>query len=122
MYYMVLNTAMISVGTGLLKLDNSPISFRFVAAIYFVGLCSSLIGASAIKKGHEYYRRSIVKKTLIEDLLGLTTKVAQYPAFLTLGVGSTAGQAEHLRTSRSGGMAWRTITQQLTIMLYLLRY
>jgi len=64
MYYMVFNTAIISVGTGLLKLEDLPAGHWLIAAIFLVGVCSSLIGRRAIRKGHEYYRRTIVKKTL----------------------------------------------------------
>ncbi len=97
MYYMVFNTAIISVGTGLLKLEEPPVGRRLIAAIFLVGLCSSLIGFWAIRKGHEYYRRTIVKKTLLEDMLGLTTPVADYPSRHTLAVGTTTSQAEHLK-------------------------
>ena len=39
MYYMVFNSAIISIATGLLKLDNPPIVYLFVGAIFFLGLC-----------------------------------------------------------------------------------
>jgi hypothetical protein len=55
------------------------------------------LGGGAIRKGHEYYRRTIVKKTLLEDMLGLTTPVADYPSRHTLSVGTTTSQAGHLK-------------------------
>jgi hypothetical protein len=97
MYYMVFNTAIISVGTGLLRLEDLAAGHWLIAAIFLVGVCSSLIGRRAIRKGHEYYRRTIVKKTLLEDMLGLTAPVADYPSRHTLSIGTTTGQAEHLK-------------------------
>jgi hypothetical protein len=44
-------------------------------------------------RGHEYYRRTVYKKTLIENLLGLHTPVQNYPG-ATLAVTTTRGQAE----------------------------
>ena len=97
MYYMVFNTAIISVGTGLLKLENPRANQWLVAAIFLVGVCSSFIGRTAVRKGHEYYRRTVVKKTLLEDMLGLTSPVPEYPSRHTLAVGTTTGQEEHLK-------------------------
>jgi len=68
-----------------------------IAAIFLVGVCSSFIGRKAVRKGHEYYRRTVVKKTLLEDMLGLTTPIADYPSRHTLAVGTTTGQEEHLK-------------------------
>jgi hypothetical protein len=97
MYYLVFNTAIISVGTGLLKLESAPITIIFVAAIFFVGFCTSLMAFGASRTGHEYYRRTIVKKTLLEDVLGLTAEVPGYPLRHTLAIGTTHGQGECLR-------------------------
>jgi hypothetical protein len=97
MYYLVFNSAIISVGTGLLKSDNPPVAYLFVGGIFGLGLITSLIGYSAIRKGHAYYRRTIVKKTLLEDALGLTRQLSDYTARHNLSVGTTIGQTEHLR-------------------------
>ena len=97
MYYLIFNSAIISVGTGLLKSDNPPLAYAFVAGLFALGFCTSLIAYSAIRKGHEYYRKTIVKKTLLEDLLGLTGHLTEYPIRHNLSVGTTAGQTEHLR-------------------------
>jgi hypothetical protein len=97
MYYMVFNTGIVSVGTGLLRLESRPLSYWLIAAIFLLGFLTSLIARVAIRKGHEYYRRSVVKKTVLEDMLGLTCRVTEYPTHHTLAVGTTTGQAEHLQ-------------------------
>jgi hypothetical protein len=51
----------------------------------------------AIRKGHEYYRRTIRKKVVIEDLLGLTAPLSAYGG-ATLAIATTTGQAQVLRT------------------------
>lgn len=105
-YYMVLDTAIISVATGLLKLGNSPVLYLLIAAIFALGLGAAIVGIAAVKKGHQYYRRTVVRKTLLEDLLGLTKPLEGYPVRHTLSIGSTAGQNEHMEvlhnTERDG--------------------
>lgn len=93
---MVFNTAIISVGTGLLKADNPPMSYLLIAAIFLVGFFSSLIGWWAIRKGHEYYRRRVVRRPSSK-----ICSVSQLPSPIThtgtLAVGTTTGQADHLK-------------------------
>jgi hypothetical protein len=43
-----------------------------------------VVGIKTILKGHQYYRRTIVKKTLLEDQLGLTKPLECYGAKPTL--------------------------------------
>jgi hypothetical protein len=97
MHYLVFNAGIISVGTGLLRLDNPPLGYLLIAAIFLLGFCTSLIARGAIRRGHQYYRRTVVKKTLLEDMLGLTCRVAEYSTHHTLAVGTTSGQSEHLQ-------------------------
>lgn len=95
MYYLVFNSAAISVGAGLIRLDSRPIS-ALVASLFTIGCLTSLIGYLTTGKSHEYYRRTVVKKTLIEDLLGLTAAIPGYSGH-TLTIGTTAGQADHVQ-------------------------
>lgn len=126
MYYMIFNITLVSVATGLLKVGDSPLTDRFVACIFLFGLCTSLLGQKAIRKAHEYYRRTVVKKTLIEDMLGLTRHVSGYPSHHTLAIGSTAGQSEHVRilhepeTWVNRGLRTWSITYLLVSLLWLL--
>ena len=96
MYYLIFNSAIVSVATGLLKLENPRIIYLFLAAIYVLGAGMSFIGAQAVKKGHEYYRRTVVKKTFIEELMGLNTTRPRYSG-MTLAVGTTEGQRDFLQ-------------------------
>jgi hypothetical protein len=66
MYYITFNTALVAAGAGLLKLGDHGIVTLFIAGIFVLGCCSSIIGILAIRKGHQYYLRAIYKKTLIE--------------------------------------------------------
>jgi hypothetical protein len=56
-----------------------------------------VVGIKTILRGHTYYRHTIVKKTLLEDQLGLTKPLEGYAAKPTLAVGTTVGQNEHLQ-------------------------
>jgi hypothetical protein len=94
-FYLTLNSGLIAIATGLLKVEGSSFLNLIVAGVFFIGLCVSGIGIRSVQKGHDYYRRTIVQKTVLEDRLGLT-KPAE-PGGPTLTVGTTAGQAEHLQ-------------------------
>lgn len=101
-YYLAVNGGIASIAVGLLKLSHQPaILDLFVGGIFLFGFFASLAGFRAIKKGHEYYRRTIIKKTLIEDVLGLTAPLPGYTVKHTLAVDTTGGQAEHLRILHS---------------------
>ena len=96
-YHLTLNSGLIAIAAGLLKLGTpSPVNLA-VAGVFFIGMCVSVIGIKTILKGHTYYRHTIVKKTLLEDQLGLTTPLEGYAAKPTLSVGTTVGQNEHLQ-------------------------
>jgi hypothetical protein len=95
-YFLILNSAILSVATGLLKLDNPPIVYLFISLLFAFGLVTSLIGSKSITKAHEYYRRSVVKKTVIEQRLGLTSLLPDMHQSLNLSVGTTSGQIDRL--------------------------
>jgi hypothetical protein len=95
MYFLVLNSAIITVATGLLKLDNIPVVDGFVAVIFLFGFGTSVTGSFAISKSHEYYRRTVVQKTRLEDLLGLTSPPEGSFSAATLSIGTTTGQRDH---------------------------
>jgi hypothetical protein len=96
-YYLTLNSGLVAIATGLLKLSSAPLVNLFVAAVFLLGLVASLIGIKNLKTGHEYYRRTVIKETLLEDQLGLTKPSEDYPTGLTFAVGTTVGQGEHLQ-------------------------
>ncbi len=43
-YYLTLNSGLVAIATGLLKLGSIPVINLLVAAIFFIGLCTALIG------------------------------------------------------------------------------
>ena len=71
-YYLTLNSGLIAIATGLLKVGRSPVVNLLVAVVFIIGLAASAIAIKNTKTGHQYYRRTVLKKTLIEDQLGLT--------------------------------------------------
>ena len=96
-YHLTLNSGLIAIATGLLKLGSASVVDLAVASVFFIGMCVSVIGIKTIRTGHEYYRHTIVKKTVLEDQLGLTRPLEGYAAKPTLTVGTTVGQNEHLQ-------------------------
>ena len=92
-YHLTLNSGLIAIATGLLKLGSPSRVNLAVAAVFFIGMCASAIGIKTIRKGHEYYRRTVVKKTLLEDQLGLTKPLENYAGAPTLAVGTTVVRA-----------------------------
>jgi hypothetical protein len=96
-YFLALNSAILGVATGLLKLDNPPAVYLFIALLFILGLGTSTIGSISIKRNHEYYRRTIVKKTLFENRLGLTDAIADMNPSLNMSIGTTPGQGGYLR-------------------------
>jgi hypothetical protein len=96
-YYLTLNSGLLAIATGLLKLGSVPVANLVVAGVFFIGLCTSVIGIKNIKKGHEYYRRTVVKKTLFEEQLGLTRPSEDYAGRPTMAIATTLGQDEHLQ-------------------------
>ena len=87
----------LTVATGLLKLNNPPAVYLFIALLFMLGCGTSIIGSISITRNHEYYRRIVVKKTLIESRLGLTDSISGMHQSLNLAIGTTPGQADHMR-------------------------
>lgn len=92
MYYITFNTGIVAVGAGLLKLGSDGIVNLFIAGIFLLGCSSSIMGILALRKGQAYYLRAIHKKTLIEDILGLTATIPHYAGDANLSIGTTIGQ------------------------------
>jgi hypothetical protein len=120
-YFLVLNSAILTVATGLLKLDNPPVVYGFIAVLYLFGCATSLVGSMSITKAHEYYRRTVVKKTLIENCLGLTNSLPDMHSSLNLATGTTKGQRDHLRIL-SNPEAWVHRRHARTAITFWLRW
>ena len=96
-YYLTLNSGLITIAAGLLSIGGAPSVNFVVAGVFSIGLLSSFIGIRNVLRGHEYYRRTVIKKTLLEEEIGLNKPVEGHPTGLTLAVGTTVGQNEHLQ-------------------------
>jgi hypothetical protein len=95
-YFLILNSAILSVATGLLKLDDPAVVYLFIAFLFGFGVATSIAGVRSIAKNHEYYRRTIVKKTAIEEHLGLNGSLpGMHPSF-NLAIGTTSGQNDRV--------------------------
>lgn len=92
-FYVGLHMALVAVTSTLLRIESEArISFLLIAVI---GAAASFLGIHTIRKGHEYYRRSIYKRTLVAERLGFNQKLDEYPDELaTLSVTSTESQAK----------------------------
>jgi len=76
-YYLVFNSALTGLAATLLS-QGSTVKQILAMLVFIAGIPACLLGRAAITKGHEYYRRSIYKKTLIEEELGLTKQLVGY--------------------------------------------
>jgi hypothetical protein len=115
-YHLTLNSGLLAIAVGLLKVGSAPVVNFFVAGVFVIGLLASVIGIQTIRKGHRYYRHTVVKKTLLEDQLGLTKPLEGYEASLTPAISTTTGQNEQfqilhnteawLKRSLRGSITW----------------
>ncbi len=71
----VFNIAVLSAGAGLLKVAGGRLSNLLVATIFVAGFCTSFIGARSVGTFHRYYRRTVHRKAVYEELLGLTKAI-----------------------------------------------
>ena len=92
--YFILNGALVSVAIGLHR-PGDLANNLLVGCILLLACATGILGAITHHTGHKYYRRTVYKKTLLEDILGLTHTREGY-AFegATLAITSTAGHAE----------------------------
>jgi hypothetical protein len=126
-YHLTLNSGLIAVAVGLLKVGSAPVVNLFVAGVFLIGLLASVIGIQAISKGHRYYRHTVVKKTLLEEQLGLTKPFEGYEEHLTPAISTTTGQNEEfqilhntekwVKRSLRGSITWWII---FTLILFCL--
>lgn len=95
LHFTVFNIAVLSAGVGLMKVDGSRAGNALVAAIFIAGFFTSLIGALAVRTFHQYYRRTVHRKTVYEELLGLT-HMRELPDgnHADLAIGTTNSQVE----------------------------
>jgi hypothetical protein len=120
-YFLVLDSAILTVATGLLKLNSTPAVYVLIAVLFLLGCGISIIGSISITRNHEYYRRTVVKKTLIESRLGLTDPIQGMHPSLNLAIGTTPGQGDHMRILNDPER-WVTRKLRRSAITCLLRY
>lgn len=128
-YYCVLNIGIITIATGLLKVNQKENDVSFlVSMIFFIGVVTSFLGIYSIKKGNIYYHRTLYKKALIERELGLFNFISKHDELpIDISVSTTPGMDKEIKTidmlkysekkksPRSG-----TIKYNMILVLYLL--
>jgi len=92
--YFILNGALVSVALGLHRSGDFGNNL-LVGCVLLIACAIGILGAVTHRTGHKYYRRTVYKKTLLEDILGLARTREGY-AFegATLAITFTAGHAE----------------------------
>jgi len=91
--------------------------------VFLIGCISAALGRQVVITGHEYYRRVIYRKTLIEDLLGRLEPLPQYEskeALLTLATTSGMRTREILNDPNayfSAPLRRDSITHSLRLVL-----
>jgi Ca2+/Na+ antiporter len=92
--YFILNGALVSVALGLQR-SGDPANNLLVGCVLLIACVIGILGTITHRTGHKNYRRTVYKKTLLEDILGLARTREGY-AFegATLAITSTAGHAE----------------------------
>lgn len=94
-FFFTLNSALVAAAAALIKLGGSATSYFFIALLFGIGALTSWIGKKTTQRGHDYYRNTRWKKTVIEDQLGLHQPLKGYEQPTNLAIGSTLGQQEH---------------------------
>jgi len=120
--YLVINLGLITITTGLFRLDNGRAVTLLVILMFAVGVTISWSAARAAAKGHAYYRRAAFKKTLIEEQLGLFSRldVSDHPD-ANLAIGTTFGMANVERMLRDPDSWLKARLSPGSIMLFLVR-
>jgi hypothetical protein len=91
--YLVLNAAILTAATGLLKVGG-PSTRTLVFLIFVLGVFVAWIAARTVEQGHFYYRSIVYKKTLVEHLLGRHRQIDGYShKGATLAIETTAGMS-----------------------------
>ena len=128
-YYCTLNVGIITISTGLLKINEGTSGITvLVALIFFIGIITSFLGVYTIKKGNIYYKRTLYKKFLYERELGLLNfKSIHEEPLLDLSVATTLGMEKRNKTDEamkkeSHPPRKGSIKYNMILVLYLLSF
>lgn len=99
--YLVINLGLLTLTSGLLRLESGRAGTALLILVFAAAAATSVFGAKIVRKGHEYYKRAAVKKTLIESRLGLLKRLDDAHPDSTLAIGTTPGMANIDRIRRA---------------------
>lgn len=118
--YLIVNLGLLSVATGLLRVDAGRAASLLVMLMFAIGAWTSFLGARAVATGHRYYRRTVFKKTLLEHQLGLLDRLKDFDSReATLAIGTTPGMADVERILKSPN-SWINATLSRDSIVYYL--
>jgi hypothetical protein len=109
----------------LLKLQGPWYATAVTAGLFLSGAACCFLGLGAIQHGHRYYRRTIVKKTLLEHLIGLPAVNTPDRGRVDLTISTTSGQAARERITSApqeyinGPIRWGSATGSVILILWL---
>lgn len=83
-FYILLDSSLISLAVGLLKIPGKQSLELLMVPLFIAGILIALIGLVTLTKGHEYYRRTVLKMAQLESQLGLASE--KQPITTTAGM------------------------------------
>jgi len=98
--YLVVNLGLLTLTSGLLRLESGRTGTAFLIFVFAAAAATSVFGAKIVRKGHEYYKRAAVQKTVIESRLGLLKRLDAHHD-ITLAIATTLGMTNIDRILRT---------------------
>jgi hypothetical protein len=120
--YLVINLGLLTLTSGLIRLESGRAGTAFLILVFAAAAATSMFGAKIVRKGHEYYRRAIVKKTSIENRLGLLKRLdVDTHNDSTFAIGTTPGMANIDRIRRASDQWIAARPSRGSIVFYAIR-
>lgn len=85
-FYLFLTASTVSVAAGLLKIPNAQQLEYIITPLFLLGGIVAFIGFQTLRKGHEYYRRTVIKMSQLANKLQLDSEI--------IPISTTQGQKE----------------------------
>ncbi len=119
-FYVLLNSSLITVACGLLKIPSHQHLELLMIPLFITGLIVAVIGFVTLTKGHEYYRKTVLKLAQLESSLGLSA--TERPIDTTSGMKesrSVLGEPSSFinRTFRIGTVTYYLAALFVTLMV-----
>jgi hypothetical protein len=101
-FFLLLNSALIAAGVGLLKTsEHDALQCMFLVVYFLLGIAVCAFGLESAKVGKGYYREAIFTKTVVEKQLGLLDPLDDPPE-ANLSIAVTKGQRDYRRLLAEG--------------------